>query len=126
MNALLMLVVMVMCFQFNPSPDSAVSHSKFYALEINGHCSPVIDHCIIHSSSIGQCRVLTSVLYLPFSEANADPNRILFAQLPDNWRRPQGGHAPRGFKMFATTCPHLAWGCQKPGRQLRTDLSGGC
>jgi len=39
---------------------------------------------------------------------------------------PQGGHAPPGFEMFATTCPHLARGCQKPGTQLRTDLSGGC
>jgi len=37
----------------------------------------------------------------------------------------QGGHASPGFEMFAMTCPHLAWCCQKPGRQLRTDLSGG-
>jgi len=39
---------------------------------------------------------------------------------------PQGGHAPPGFEMFATTCPHLARSCQKPWRKLRTDLSGGC
>jgi len=38
--------------KFNPSPDSTVAHSKYYALEINGHCSPIIDHCIIHSSSV--------------------------------------------------------------------------
>ena len=50
---------LLMCLQFNPSPDSAVSHSKFYALEINGHCSPVIDHCIIHSSSIGMSHSAT-------------------------------------------------------------------
>jgi len=31
-----------------------------------------------------------------------------------------------GFEMYATTCPHLAWSCQKPGRQLRTDHYGGC
>jgi len=49
------IIWLVIFFQFNPSSDLAVSHSKFYALEINGHCSPVIDHCIIHSSSIGQC-----------------------------------------------------------------------
>jgi len=38
----------------------------------------------------------------------------------------QGGHAPPGFEMFATISPHLAWSCQKPGRQLRTNLSGRC
>jgi len=39
---------------------------------------------------------------------------------------PQGGYTAAGFKMFAMTCPHVAWSCQKSGRQLRTDLSGGC
>ena len=56
-------VVVLYCFQFNPSPDSAVSHSKFYALEVNGHCSPIIDHCIVHSSSIGQ---IYQLLYINF------------------------------------------------------------
>jgi len=55
-----------------------------------------------------------------------DANEILFMQLPDKWKRPPGGHAPPGTKIFPTTCPHLARSCQKPGRQLRTDRSGGC
>jgi len=55
-----------------------------------------------------------------------DPNQILFAQPLDNWRGPQGGYTSPGFEMFATICPHLAWSCQKPRRQLRTELSGRC
>jgi len=58
-------------FQFNPSPDSAVSHSKFYALEINGHCSPVIDHCIVHSSSVG---LYLCLLRINFGLLNASLN----------------------------------------------------
>ena len=51
-----------------------------------------------------------------------DTSRILFVQPPDNWGKPPGGHTPPGFEMFAMTCPHLQWSCQKPGRQLRANL----
>ena len=36
-------------------------------------------------------------------------------QLPDNWRRPKGGHTPPASETFATSCPHLAWSCWGQG-----------
>jgi len=38
----------------------------------------------------------------------------------DNWRRPPG-RLP-GSEMFAMTCPHLAWSCQKPIQYVHTSL----
>jgi F-box protein 11 len=39
--------------KFSPDISSSVPHHKHYCLEIGENCSPVIDHCIIRSSSVG-------------------------------------------------------------------------
>ena len=67
-----------------------------------------------------------SPLFGYVARMNELANRILSAQPPDNWTNSRGGHAPPGSKVFAVTCPHSAESCEKPGRQLRTDLSGSC
>jgi F-box protein 11 len=43
--------------KFSPDSNNASpgAHHKHYALEITEHCSPTIDHCVIRSSSVGQC-----------------------------------------------------------------------
>ena len=77
-------------------------------------------------SSVVKSNRLSLVGHVVRMNELADASQIMFAQLPDDWRRPQGGYAPPAFDMFATTCPHWTWTCQKPGRQLRTDdFSGG-
>ncbi|XP_046437495.1 F-box only protein 11-like isoform X1 [Daphnia pulex] len=38
--------------KFSPDISSSVPHHKHYCLEIGENCSPVIDHCIIRSSSV--------------------------------------------------------------------------
>ena len=42
--------------QFSPDITSSVPHHKHYALEIIENSSPIIDHCIIRSSSVGKCQ----------------------------------------------------------------------
>lgn len=59
--------------KFSPDISSSVPHHKHYCLEIGENCSPVIDHCIIRSSSVGMFSssfVLVIVLWvnLFFSE----------------------------------------------------------
>ena len=39
--------------KFSPDISSSVPHHKHYSLEIGENCSPVIDHCIIRSTSVG-------------------------------------------------------------------------
>ena len=63
-------------------------------------------------SSVVKSRRLSLFGHVAWMNELADANWILFAQPPDNWEA-QGGHAPPGFEMFAMTCPHLAWSCQK-------------
>nr|CAG4637018.1 EOG090X06H8 [Ceriodaphnia reticulata]SVE72943.1 EOG090X06H8 [Ceriodaphnia reticulata] len=46
--------------KFSPDISSSVPHHKHYCLEIGENCSPVIDHCIIRSSSVG-------MLFIPFT-----------------------------------------------------------
>lgn len=43
-------------FQFSPDITSSVPHHRHYALEITENCSPMIDHCRIKSSSVGQSK----------------------------------------------------------------------
>ena len=40
--------------KFSPDISSSVPHHKHYCLEIGENCSPLIDHCIIRSSSVGK------------------------------------------------------------------------
>ncbi len=39
--------------RFSPDNNATVSHHTHYAVEVSDDCSPTIDHCTIHSSSIG-------------------------------------------------------------------------
>lgn len=41
--------------KFSPDVTSTVPHHKHYCLEVGEHCSPTIDHCIIRSTSVGEC-----------------------------------------------------------------------
>jgi F-box protein 11 len=43
--------------KFSPDISSSVPHHKHYCLEIGENCSPVIDHCIIRSTSVGKYRI---------------------------------------------------------------------
>jgi F-box protein 11 len=40
--------------KFSPDISSSVPHHKDYSLKIGENCSPVIDHCIIRSTSVGE------------------------------------------------------------------------
>ena len=40
--------------KFSTDISSSVPHHKHYCLEIGENCSPLIDHCIIRSSSVGK------------------------------------------------------------------------
>lgn len=50
--------------KFSPDISSSVPHHKHYCLEIGENCSPVIDHCIIRSSSVGM--LLMAFSFRPF------------------------------------------------------------
>ena len=41
--------------KFSPDVTSTVPHHKHYCLEVGENCSPTIDHCIIRSTSVGEC-----------------------------------------------------------------------
>lgn len=40
--------------KFSPDVTSTVPHHKHYCLEVGENCSPIIDHCIIRSTSVGK------------------------------------------------------------------------
>ena len=40
--------------KFAPDITSSVPHHKHYALEVTENCSPIVDHCVIRSSSVGE------------------------------------------------------------------------
>jgi F-box protein 11 len=44
-----------MTLKFSPELTSTVPHHKHYCLEVGENCSPTIDHCIIRSTSVGEC-----------------------------------------------------------------------
>ncbi|RWS26648.1 F-box only protein 11-like protein [Leptotrombidium deliense] len=46
--------------KFSPDVTSSVPHHKHYCLEITDNCSPVIDHCIIRSTSVVGAAVCVS------------------------------------------------------------------
>ncbi|RWS04399.1 hypothetical protein B4U79_05437, partial [Dinothrombium tinctorium] len=46
--------------KFTPDVTSSVPHHKHYCLEITDNCSPVIDHCIIRSTSVVGAAVCVS------------------------------------------------------------------
>lgn len=52
--------------RFSPDVTSSVPHHKHYCLEVSDNCSPVVDHCIIRSTSVVGAAVCVS-------GAGADP-----------------------------------------------------
>ncbi|XP_074643961.1 F-box only protein 11-like [Tubulanus polymorphus] len=46
--------------KFSPDVTSSVPHHKHYALEVQEHCSPIIDNCVIRSSSVVGAAVCVS------------------------------------------------------------------
>ncbi|XP_049829752.1 F-box only protein 11 isoform X1 [Schistocerca gregaria] len=46
--------------KFSPDITSTVPHHKHYCLEVGENCSPVVDHCIIRSSSVVGAAVCVS------------------------------------------------------------------
>ena len=57
-------------------------------------------------------------------DESADANRVLFEQLPENWRRLPG--RPRSTWIRNITDLFLTWGCLKQGTQPRIERFGGC
>ncbi|CAH1792557.1 unnamed protein product [Owenia fusiformis] len=46
--------------KFTPDHGSSVPHHKHYALEVTENCSPIVDHCVVRSSSVVGAAVCVS------------------------------------------------------------------
>ena len=62
--------------KFSPDISSSVPHHKHYCLEIGENCSPVIDHCIIRSTSVGNSLFVDYFIFLYRPRSLRSPNNM--------------------------------------------------